>query len=105
MTRAFYRFYWWLQRWIAPGLRYCLEVYEDALADTVKGDTRWLDLGCGHNFLPQWRAEGRPVEDRDRATAVSCALAWERGARLFRVHNVALAREALSIASATTNPA
>ena len=57
MTGAFYRFYWWLQRWIAPGLRYCLEVYEDALADTVKGDTRWLDLGCGHNFLPQWRAE------------------------------------------------
>ena len=50
------------------------------------------------------KATGRPVEDRDRATAVSCALAWERGARLFRVHDVALAREALSIASATTNP-
>ena len=31
-------------------------------------------------------ATGRPVEDRDRATAVACALAWERGARLFRVH-------------------
>ena len=51
------------------------------------------------------KANGRPVEDRDRATAVSCALAWERGARLFRVHDVALAREALSIARATTNPA
>jgi dihydropteroate synthase len=49
-------------------------------------------------------ATGRPVEDRDRATAVACALAWERGARLFRVHNVALTREALSLASATTNP-
>ena len=47
---------------------------------------------------------GRPVEDRDRATAVACALAWERGARLFRVHDVATTREALSIASATTNP-
>ena len=43
---------------------------------------------------------GLPVEDRDRATAVACALAWERGARLFRVHNVALAREALSVAAA-----
>src|SRR5205823_5414837 len=32
-------------------------------------------------------ATGRPVEDRDRATAVACALAWERGARLFRVHD------------------
>ena len=49
-------------------------------------------------------ATGRPVEDRDRATAVACALAWERGARLFRVHDVALTREALNLASATTNP-
>ena len=53
-------------------------------------------------FLGQ--ATSRPVDDRDRATAVTCALAWERGARLFRVHDVALAREALSVASATTNP-
>ncbi len=49
-------------------------------------------------------ATGRPVEDRDRATAVACALAWERGARLFRVHDVTLAREALALASATTKP-
>jgi len=49
-------------------------------------------------------ATGRPVDDRDRATAVACALAWERGARLFRVHDVGLAREALSVASATTHP-
>jgi dihydropteroate synthase len=47
---------------------------------------------------------GRPVDDRDRATATACALAWERGARLFRVHEVALTREALALASATTNP-
>ena len=53
-------------------------------------------------FLGQ--ATGRPVDDRDRATAVACALAWERGARLFRVHDVALAREALTVASATTSP-
>ncbi len=43
---------------------------------------------------------GLPVEDRDRATAAACALAWERGARLFRVHAVAAAREALAIAHA-----
>ena len=49
-------------------------------------------------------ATGRPVEDRDRATAVACALAWERGARLFRVHDVATTREALALAGATTNP-
>lgn len=49
-------------------------------------------------------ATGRPVDDRDRATAVACALAWERGARVFRVHDVALTQEALSLASATTSP-
>jgi len=49
-------------------------------------------------------ATGRPVEDRDRATAVACALAWERGARIFRVHDVALAREALAVAAATASP-
>ena len=43
---------------------------------------------------------GLPVEDRDRATAAACALAWERGARLFRVHAVAAAREALALAHA-----
>ena len=43
---------------------------------------------------------GRPVEDRDRATAVACALAWERGARIFRVHDAALTVEALKLAAA-----
>lgn len=45
-------------------------------------------------------ATGRPVEDRDRATAVACALAWERGARLFRVHDAGLVREALAVVRA-----
>jgi dihydropteroate synthase len=43
---------------------------------------------------------GQPVEARDRATATACALAWERGARLFRVHDVAAARDALSLVEA-----
>lgn len=43
---------------------------------------------------------GRSVEDRDRATAVACALAYARGARIFRVHDVAGAREALALAAA-----
>jgi dihydropteroate synthase len=43
---------------------------------------------------------GRPLEDRDRATAAACALAYERGARLFRVHAVAAVRETLAVAEA-----
>jgi dihydropteroate synthase len=45
-------------------------------------------------------ATDRPPEDRDRATAVACALAWQRGARLFRVHDARLAREALAVVRA-----
>jgi dihydropteroate synthase len=43
---------------------------------------------------------GLPLEERDRATAVACALAYERGARLFRVHDVAAVREALTLVRA-----
>jgi dihydropteroate synthase len=43
---------------------------------------------------------GGGVEDRDHASAVFCALCLERGARLFRVHDVALARDALRLAQA-----
>jgi len=55
--QTFHRFYWWLQEIIAPNLRYCQEVYEDMLRDSVTSETRWLDLGCGHNVLPPWRAD------------------------------------------------
>jgi dihydropteroate synthase len=43
---------------------------------------------------------GLPVDDRDRATAAACALAYERGARLFRVHAMTAVREALSVTQA-----
>jgi dihydropteroate synthase len=53
------------------------------------GPSRKRFLGSATGLLP---------EERDRVTGVACALAWERGARLFRVHNVAAAREALDLA-------
>jgi dihydropteroate synthase len=43
---------------------------------------------------------GLQVEQRDRATAIACALGYERGARLFRVHDVAAAAEALQLVRA-----
>lgn len=45
-------------------------------------------------------AGGQPVTDRDRATATACVMAYDRGAQLFRVHKVAMVREALAIAVA-----
>jgi dihydropteroate synthase len=43
---------------------------------------------------------GREVGGRDAATASACVVAYERGARLFRVHNVAITRDALAVAAA-----
>lgn len=45
---------------------------------------------------------GRDVAERDVATASACVLAFERGARLFRVHNVAMTRDALAVAAAVS---
>lgn len=44
---------------------------------------------------------GRPVDDRLAPTIASNVLAYERGARIFRVHDVAPVRDALLIAGAT----
>jgi dihydropteroate synthase len=43
---------------------------------------------------------GQPIDARDLATAAACALAWTAGARLFRVHEPAPARDALAVAAA-----
>ncbi|MGE3526304.1 MAG: dihydropteroate synthase [Gemmatimonadales bacterium] len=42
---------------------------------------------------------GRPAAERDPATAAACVVGYERGARLFRVHEARPAREALAVAA------
>ncbi len=44
-----------------------------------------------------------PVQERVTASAVSCALAWERGARIFRVHDVRETVEALAVVRAVVD--
>lgn len=43
---------------------------------------------------------GADPAGRDAVTAVCCALCYERGARIFRVHDVAMTRDALALARA-----
>ena len=47
------------------------------------------------------RLTGRPVADRLAATIATNVIAYERGARIFRVHDVAPVRDALLITAAT----
>jgi len=102
-----------------------------AVAEGVPEARIWLDPGLGfgktvgHNLellrrLDELVALGRPVlvgasrkrflgvvtgrqdpADRAVATAAANVLAYERGARIFRVHDVAPTRDALAVAAAT----
>jgi SAM-dependent methyltransferase len=56
-----YQEYTALKHRFLPRLRFNQEIYEDAVAAAVSGDTVWLDAGCGKHILPPWR------EDAERA--------------------------------------
>jgi len=47
---------------------------------------------------------GREVDDRLAGTIATNVLAYERGARVFRVHDVGPVRDALAVAAATVSP-
>ncbi len=47
------------------------------------------------------RLTGRDVAGRVHGTVATCVLGYERGARVFRVHDVAAVADALSVAAAT----
>jgi dihydropteroate synthase len=49
------------------------------------------------------RITGRPVEERLAGTVAANVLAFERGASVFRVHDVAPVRDALAVAAATVS--
>jgi dihydropteroate synthase len=50
------------------------------------------------------RLTGRPADDRIAATVATNVLAYERGARVFRVHDVAPVHDALILTAATVSP-
>ncbi len=101
-----------------------------AVAAGIDAERVWLDPGIGfgktlaHNLqllrgLPELAARGRPLvvgtsrktflgeitgrdfSGRGAATVAANVLAFERGARIFRVHDVAPTRDALLTAAAT----
>jgi ubiquinone/menaquinone biosynthesis C-methylase UbiE len=51
-----FRIYGALRDRIAPGLLYSQRLYERRLAEILPVGADWLDLGCGHQVLPSWRA-------------------------------------------------
>lgn len=56
-----YKIYGFAKNKIVPDLKYSQELYEDVLTAVVGENINWLDLGCGHQLLPQWRFEQEKV--------------------------------------------
>jgi len=52
IIRKFYRL---TAKAIVPKLRYSQYIYEEVLNKYIDHDNTWLDLGCGHQILPEWR--------------------------------------------------
>jgi SAM-dependent methyltransferase len=60
-----FKTYWRIRKTIAPTLRYSQYTYEEFLRQYVGGESRWIDIGCGHSLLPSWRsAEERQLVNR-----------------------------------------
>jgi len=52
--RSLYRFYLFVQGLLVPRLRNSQYAYREMLRLLIDPGRRWLDLGCGHQFLPEW---------------------------------------------------
>ena len=68
IRRSLQRFADWLTARIAPGLEYSQHTFESRLNDQIRPGMTWLDVGCGHALLPEWReAPEREMVRRARA--------------------------------------
>lgn len=62
MRKAFYRLYNRIQAFLAPGLRNSQFPYRESLERCVRPGIDWLDLGCGHQLLPDWMPSSEDLE-------------------------------------------
>ena len=56
-------FYYRLRDVITPGLGNSQYLYKEKLKSCFTQDSKWLDLGCGHQFLSQWMPFAKAEEE------------------------------------------
>lgn len=76
------RLYRTIARIIAPDLRYSQRSYEDCLTGLVAPHVRWLDLGCGHQVLPEWRRR----QEEALVLGAGCVVGADRDLAALRSH-------------------
>jgi SAM-dependent methyltransferase len=54
MNQKLQHAYWSLEKRLTPGLRSAQAIYAEILEPYVDSDTRWLDVGCGHQLFEPW---------------------------------------------------
>jgi len=79
LRKAFYKFYSTAQGIIAPGLRNSQYPYKEKMISLLRQDSVWLDLGCGHQLLPDWmpgweREQSAIIERAGRVFGIDCDL-------------------------------
>ena len=75
----------WYQRLkarIVPELTFNQTLYEGVLAGHVSPNTVWMDAGCGHRVLPNWRGES----ERELVNRARVALGCDVDVAAIRVH-------------------
>ena len=65
----FFSFYWKVQKKLVPGLTNSQYYYKSVLKAHVHERSQWLDLGCGHQLLPEWM----PSSQQEQARMASCS--------------------------------
>ena len=77
MRKQIFRFYWWLERLVFPGLLFSQTRYFQLLKAHIPKDCLWADLGCGHQMFAEWMmAEQNEMAARARQL-VGVDLDWE----------------------------
>jgi len=71
-----------MKRHVAPQIKYSQDLYEELLRDFVSKDTVWLDAGCGHKILPEWRFES----EREIVKRAACVCGTDGDFKSVRQH-------------------
>ena len=54
MRDRLFKFYWWLEKKMVPGLQSSQYSYFAALSSVFPREAQCLDVGCGHNVFTSW---------------------------------------------------